>query len=200
MMNDERMIRAFIGVVTLAVFLCPPQVTAAGPEGKLTFFKTWDQAIEITAKKLTIRSIPDGVELIYEGNSKAKSGEMTLTSDRLTAILERKKVKPGQGKRPDKGVEEWQDTGEPRSLVATGNVKYTQKDLEATCGKAVFDKAEGTITLTEGPPRVRFRGNEAKAEKIVIYPDENRVEAVGKDENGVRAIIHPDKGKKEKEK
>ena len=87
-----------------------------------------------------------------------------------------------------------------KSITALGNVKITQNDRMALAGKAVFDNAKRTITLTEGPPRLWQGPDVLAAQTIIIYLDENRSELLGGDESLITAIINPPKPKKEKEK
>jgi lipopolysaccharide export system protein LptA len=89
-----------------------------------------------------------------------------------------------------------------KSITATGNVKIAQEERMAVAGKALFDNAKRTITLTEGPKL--WQGPDMlMAHTIIVYLDENRVELHskdGKDDDGIRMRINPGKQKKDKEK
>lgn len=72
----------------------------------------------------------------------------------------------------------------------------------AVAGKALFDNAKRTITLTEGP-RLWQGPDMLVAHTIIVYLDENRAELRsndGKDGDEIRMRINPGKQKKDKEK
>ena len=78
------------------------------------------------------------------------------------------------------------------------NVKIIQNERMAVAGKALYDNAKRTITLTEGP-RLWQGADVMVAKSIIIYLDENRVDSQG-GENPITFRINPDQQKKEKEK
>jgi lipopolysaccharide export system protein LptA len=79
-----------------------------------------------------------------------------------------------------------------------GNVKIANTKLTATAGKGVFDSSKRTVTLTEGPPKLRQGPHTLTAPTITISLDENRAELLGEDKNGLKGILNPEKQEKEK--
>ncbi len=78
-------------------------------------------------------------------------------------------------------------------------MKIVQNERMAVAGKALYDNAKRTITLTEGPRL--WQGTDVMvANTIIIYLDENRVDSQGGEENPIRFKINPEQQKKEKEK
>lgn len=151
-----------------------------------------DQPIDINAKKVVARKTSSGQEITFEGSVKAKQGNVILTCDRLVVIYEKKKDGSEPQDRSKKNPKELKEASVFKSATASGNVKVVQNEKVALAGKAVFDSARKTITLTENP-KVWVGPDSMTASAIVIYVDEDRVEMV----NG-GGTINP--GKKEKEK
>jgi lipopolysaccharide export system protein LptA len=103
---------------------------------------------------------------------------MTLNCDRLVLLFDEHKIsgKKASGEELPKNL----DTAQKfKSVTATGTVKVMQQDLKAVAGRAVFDGRTRTITLTENP-RVWEGPRRMAADTFIIYPDENRAEALGK--------------------
>jgi lipopolysaccharide export system protein LptA len=106
------------------------------------------------------------------------------------------KAEPGQGKA--EAPRSWKMSA--RSVhTASGNVKIVQNERMAVAGKALYDNAKRTITLTEGP-RLWQGADVMVAKTIIVYLDENRVDSQGGDENPIKFKINPEQQKKEKEK
>lgn len=63
-----------------------------------------------------------------------------------------------------------------RSLLATGNVRITQGDREAACGRAEVKPEEDKIVLSEGPV-VAFHGDDARlaGKRITMFRGDRRV-------------------------
>lgn len=109
--------------------------------------------------------------LVYYGGVKVSQADMTLTSDRLTVTLDLK------------------DGGRPREIVAEGEVRIVHGERIATGGRAVFDHAKQTITLSEAAV-LRDGPNEVAGERVVVYLEEQRSVVEGGGER-VRATLFP---------
>ena len=130
--------------------------------------------IDITAKRATVKPCPDGKEIIFEGKVKAKQGDIELVCDRLIILHEEKKGGTAPGSQNKSLPKDWQTSGTVKTVTALGNVKITLKDRVATAGKAIYDHAKRTLTLTEGPPRFWQEGGWGMAKVITAYLDEDR--------------------------
>jgi len=109
--------------------------------------------------------------LTYRGSVEVKQGDVVLRSDllRLTLDLE--------------------DLGHPREVVAEGNVRISKGERVATGGRAVFDQAAQTITLSDAA-MLRDGPNEVSGERVVVYLEEQRSVVEGGDTR-VRAKLFP---------
>ena len=67
----------------------------------------------------------------------------------------------------------------------------------AVAGKAMYDNAKRTITLTEGPPRLWQGPDVVVADTIVIYLDENRHELL---QGGTKTESKPHKSQRQDRK
>lgn len=157
-----------------------------------------DQPIDIASKKSTARNTGGGKEVTFDGNVRVKQGDLTLTCDKLIIVYDENKSSANEG--PAKRLpKDLQTISGIRSITATGNVKIAQDERMAVAGKALFDNAKRTITLTEGP-KLWQGPDQLVAHTIVVYLDENRSELIGKDNDEIRVHINPGKQKKDKEK
>ena len=132
--------------------------------------KNSQDQIDITAKKVTVKPCPDGKETIFEGKVTAKQGDVTLLCDRLIILHEEKKGSTAPESQNKRLPKDWQTSSAIKTVTALGNVKITQKDLMATAGKALYDHAKRTVTLTEGPPRFWQGRDSGMAEAVIMYP------------------------------
>ncbi|MBI5250762.1 MAG: hypothetical protein HY912_14825 [Desulfomonile tiedjei] len=145
-----------------------------------------DQPIDINAKKVTAKKTQNGQEITFEGNVTAKQGNVTLTCDRLIVLYDQKKKNGSEPQdRPKKNPKDLQGSSVFKSAIASGNVKVVQNELMAVAGKALFESAKKTITLSESP-KIWMGPDWMVAHTIVIYIDENRAEM----DNG-RGSINP---------
>jgi lipopolysaccharide export system protein LptA len=60
-----------------------------------------------------------------------------------------------------------------KEVVAEGNVKIDSGDRHATGGRAVFDDAKRTVTLSE-EARLSDGPNQVAGDRVVVYIDEQR--------------------------
>jgi lipopolysaccharide export system protein LptA len=108
--------------------------------------------------------------LTYRGKVSVSQADMTLHSDALTVTLER------EGQRP-------------KEVVAEGGVLMTKGTRKASGGRAVFDDAKRTVTLSD-QARLQDGPNEVAGERVVVYLDEQRSVVEGGPER-VRAVLVP---------
>lgn len=182
-------------VVIAAVLALVASHTAAQSPSLKTAGVGSDEPASLTSMKAVTRNLPNGTEFTFEGNVKLKQGTVTLNCDKLVALYDEKLAKPlnPNGKNPRDA-----HTMEAiRSMIASGNVKIEQSDRVATAGKAVLDNIKRTITLTEGPPRLKGGPNSGVADTIIFYIDENRFELRGGNGSPIRFEFNPGKIKKD---
>jgi lipopolysaccharide export system protein LptA len=174
-------------------------LTAAGASNQpFPLGKGSDQPMDVTSKKFTARNIPDGKEATFEGNVKVNQGDVTLSCDQLVLVYDEKVgASTGEG-RSKKLAKKLENVSQIKSITASGNVKIVQNERMAVAGKALYDNAKRTITLTEGP-RLWQGADVMVANTIIIYLDENRVDSLG-GENPIKFKINPEQQRKEKEK
>ncbi|HMK34453.1 MAG TPA: LptA/OstA family protein [Desulfomonilaceae bacterium] len=189
--------RAVSGVAGFVLILLTVAAAAATNAESLSLGKGASQ-LEISSKKLTVKTLSAGVwELTFDGTVTAKQGDMTLSCDRMVVLYEEGKATAVKNE-PEAQKKPKDLASSIKSAVALGNVKVVKNELTATAGKASFDNAKRTVTLTEGPPRVRQGPHVLAAPMIVIYLDESRAELLGVgDKNGVTGILNPAQHKKE---
>jgi len=191
-------------LILIAAFICAVVLISAGgfcQNDYLALSPSSDQPINITSKRFSAKNIPGGKEVTFEGSVKVQQSDLVLTCDRLVIMYDDKMAGTGQNNSPKKqATKELQTSSGIKSITALGYVNITQNDRMAVEGKAVFDNAKRTITLTEGPPRLWQGPDVLAAQTIIIYLDENRSELLGGDESLITAVINPPKPKKDKEK
>ncbi len=185
------------GLVVFLVLGCVLMAAGANNE-YLSLGKGSDQPIDITSTKFTARNIPNGKEATFEGNVKVNQGDVTLSCDQLVLVYDEKVgASTGEG-RSKKLAKKLENVSQIKSITASGNVKIVQNERMAVAGKALYDNAKRTITLTEGP-RLWQGADVMVANTIIIYLDENRVDSLG-GENPIKFKINPEQQRKEKEK
>lgn len=124
--------------------------------------------MEVDQKKNTIT---------YKGRVVTIQSEMTMRSDRLTAVYdpEMKQIK---------------------QIIAEGKVNAVQGNRMATGDRAIFDEKAKTVTLT-GNPVMRQGNSQVTGSRIIYYIDQDRAVAEGKDSVRVQVTIFPDELRKE---
>ena len=115
--------------------------------------------------------------LTYRGTVTVVQGDMTLRSDTLRVTLDMD--------HPDK----------PHEVIAEGKVRIDKGERRATGGRAVFDNAARTVTLSD-QARLQDGPNEVAGERVVVYLDEQRSVVEG-GQDRVRAVLYPSEGKGE---
>jgi lipopolysaccharide export system protein LptA len=109
--------------------------------------------------------------LTYRGNVVVTQADMTLRADTLRVTL----VKDG----PQRAKE----------VVAEGNVRVDSGARHASGGRAVFDDATRTVTLSDDA-RLSDGPNEVAGDRVVVFIDEQRSVVEGGPER-VRAVLYP---------
>jgi len=109
--------------------------------------------------------------LTYRGGVTVTQEDMTLRSQTLRVTLD-----------PDR-------MERPREVVAEGAVQIDKGARRATGGRAVFDNAARTVTLTE-EARLQDGPNEVTGERVVVYLNEQRSVVEG-GQDRVRAVLYP---------
>jgi lipopolysaccharide export system protein LptA len=182
------------GLVVFLVLGCILTTARAGNE-YLSLGKGSGQPMDVTSKSATARLVTDGKEVTFQGNVKVKQGDVTLTCDRLVVVYDEKAGAGTGAGRAKKIAKNLDNVGQIKSITASGNVKIVQNERMAVAGKALYDNAKRTITLTEGP-RLWQGADVLLGNTIIIYIDENRTDVDG----DIKLKINPEQQKKEKEK
>ncbi len=188
---------AYVTVLTVLCAMWAGPVLGQGDF--LSFGPGSDQPINITSKKFEARNITGGKEIVFAGNVNVTQGDLTLTADKLMIVYDDEKGKSGAEPPAKRLPKNLQSISGIRSIIASGKVKIAQNERMATAGKAEYDNAKRTITLTEGPPRLWQGPDQMMAHTIIIYLDENRSELRSGDGAVIRAQINPTKPKREKQ-
>ncbi|MGO9118229.1 MAG: LptA/OstA family protein [Desulfomonilaceae bacterium] len=167
-------IKISIVVLILALALLPQ--VANTENGQVISGKSSEGTVDVASKKVIIRPCSEGRETIFEGDVKAKQRDITLFCDRLIIISNENKGSTAPESRTKKLSKDLQISSEVKTITALGNVKITQKDRTVTAGKAIYDHAKRTVTLSEGPPRFWQGRDSGMADAVIMYLDENRFE------------------------
>lgn len=109
--------------------------------------------------------------LTYRGNVVVTQADMTLRSHSLRVVL------PREGEQ------------RPKEVVAEGDVRIDAGTRHASGGRAVFDDAKRTVTLSD-QARLSDGPNEVAGERVVVFIDEQRSVVEGGPER-VRAVLYP---------
>lgn len=115
--------------------------------------------------------------LTYRGSVTVTQADMTLRSDTLRVNLDMD--------HPDK----------PREVIAEGKVRIDKGARRATGGRAVFDNAARTVTLSD-QAHLQDGPNEVAGERVVVYLDEQRSVVEG-GQDRVRAVLYPSEAKQD---
>jgi len=129
-----------------------------------------DQPISIRADELEAISTEGERHLIFTTNVYVEQADIRIQSDRLEAFY------PKGENQPDR-------------LIAMGQVRMTQNDIEALCDKATYERiaqillCEGNAELRDGPNRVTG--------SVIEFDLENEVVKV---KGGASVLIYPESG------
>jgi lipopolysaccharide export system protein LptA len=195
--RSVRSIVPIVGAAVLGSFLTARGVGAQSASASTRAAERSDRAGEhpddllgsfsLTSRKGPVTIKSDKLEfdyktrvLTYRGTVVVTQEDITLTSDLLRVTLDPKASES------------------VREIVAEGAVHITKGDREASGGRAVFDQAARTVTLTD-KATLRDGQNEVAGALVRIYLDEQRSEVDG-GEDRVRAKLYPNSTRKDGEK
>jgi lipopolysaccharide export system protein LptA len=139
-------------------------------------------AFSLTSKKEPIRITADRLEfdykvrqVVFRDEVEVVQGDVHLQSDVLTV--------------------NYAQVGDKQQLelaTADGHVVITQGTKKATGRHAVFDQKTRTVVLT-GDAVLEEGSNQVSGDKIVVYPDDSRMEVLGQNRR-VKVILFPGQG------
>jgi lipopolysaccharide export system protein LptA len=84
------------------------------------------------------------------------------------------------------------DKQDLKTVTADGHVTITQGPKKATGNHAVFDQTSRTMVMT-GDAVLEEGSNQVAGDRIVVYPDESRMEILGENRR-VKVILFPGQG------
>lgn len=172
----------------------------APAKGDFIFMEvTPGQSIKSHAKKMVSEPTSDGARQFKLSESvKVTRGSGVLTCDRLVLVVDESKKSRNPSRKKGSRSKTARDISAVRSAEAKGNVKAVWGEFTATCDKLLFTRKDCKVILEGGPPRLWQGSNVIRAEKIVLYPCEERYELEGGDISGIEATITPGTSGKEK--
>ncbi len=139
-------------------------------------------AFSITSKKEPIQITSQKLDFdyknrrtVFRGGVEVVQGEVHLQSDVLTV-----------------DYSQVADKQELKSVNADGHVTITQGPKKATGNHAVFEQASRSMVLT-GDAVLEEGSNQVAGDKIVVYPDESRMEVLGENRR-VKVVLFPGQG------
>jgi lipopolysaccharide export system protein LptA len=157
------------------------------------------QPIKLRAKKTVSEKMPDGARRFkLSNNVKVTQGEGVLTCDQLILIVDETQRAGKSSRKKGAGSRSAGDISMVRLAECLGNVKAVWGEFTATADSLKFNRKDCKVILEGGPPRLWQGSNVIRAEKIILYPCEERYELEGGEMNGIEATITPGTGGKEK--
>ncbi len=168
-------ILALVGIIAI----CAP---AFGAQPVTPIKKKPQQPIHIEADKMVSRQKEDAV--VFSGNVRATQGELILNADTMTVFHN----KENAGKTENTGGQ-----GKIKKMIATGNVKLTNKGWVAT-GDQVEFYSQSRKVLLKGNTRVWQGNNIITGETIELDLDADTTIIEPDTEKGgrVKAFFYPD--------
>ena len=176
-----------VGTVLVASLLCSPPAVGAqaadastgvpagrvesGPEGLLSSFSVAAERGPVTIEAEEMEFDYRALLLTYRGSVTVTQDDLTLRSNVLSVRVDPEKV------------------DRLKEIVAEGDVRIEQGDRRATGGRAIFDEAARTVTLSDHAV-LREGQNEVSGSRVVVYLDEERSVVEGGQER-VRAVLYP---------
>jgi lipopolysaccharide export system protein LptA len=151
---------------------------AKGDSASLPSFGTFSitskkEPIQITSEKLDFDY--KNRRTVFHGTVEVVQGEVHLQSDVLTV-----------------DYSQVGDKQELKTVTADGHVTITQGPKKATGNHAVFDQGSRTMVMT-GDALLEEGSNQVAGDKIVVYPDESRMEVLGENRR-VKVVLFPGQG------
>ncbi|HBG45476.1 MAG TPA: lipopolysaccharide transport periplasmic protein LptA [Deltaproteobacteria bacterium] len=148
-----------------AAFLIPASVDAA----KAGSEDTPRKPVTVTSDMMEANTGENKV--VFKGNVEAVE-DFTLCSDELNIIYDENK--------------------DVSRIEATGNVRIFQDQKTSTSGRAVYNRKDRVIVLTESP-QVKQCSDIVKGERITVYLDKDNALVESGDGGRVKAVIMPNK-------
>ena len=147
------------------------------------------EPMEITSSRM--EAFNEKQLVVFSGNAVVKQGNSVLKSDQLFLYYK---------KEPDKkyqtGAVEKDRMGDLDRIEAKGNVSLTQGERIATGDDAIYLRESNKITLTGNAVLIEGK-NSIKGDRVIIFLNENRGIVESNSQKQVKAIIYPQRKKKE---
>lgn len=129
----------------------------------------------ITSETMTVQG--KSKQTIFEGTVVFKKGNFVMRSDHMVVTFKQAAQDGSQGK-------EGGTSGQVDHIEANGKVVIEKSDGKATCGRALYDKDEEKLVLTESP--VAWQGGtKVEGSQMTMFLKENRSVVEG----GSRVVI-----------
>jgi lipopolysaccharide export system protein LptA len=128
------------------------------------------EPIQITSEKLDFDY--KNRHTVFRGDVEVVQGEVHLNSDTLTV-----------------DYEQVGDKQQLRQVTADGHVTIVQGPKKAKGNHAVFDQSKRTVVLT-GDAVLEEGTNQVNGDKIVVHPDDSRMEVIGENRR-VKVVLFP---------
>jgi lipopolysaccharide export system protein LptA len=135
-------------------------------------FTSKKEPIEINSQKLDFDYKKR--RTVFRGDVEVVQGDVHLRTDTMTV-----------------DYDQVGDKQQLKEVTADGNVSIVQGAKKATGSHAVFDQAKRTVILT-GNAVLEEGTNQVNGDKIVVYPDDSRMEVIGQNRR-VKVILFPGK-------
>jgi lipopolysaccharide export system protein LptA len=174
----------FVAALALAAAAAAAEPTGSrpGPTGPGDQLDGLLGGFAINGQRGPVRIDADTMEFDYKTRILTYRGAVTVTQEDMTLHSNTLRV-----------TLDPEHADKPREVVAEGKVQIDKGARRATGGRAVFDNAARTVTLSEDA-RLHDGPNEVAGERVVVYLDEQRSVVEGGQER-VRAVLYPsDKG------
>lgn len=124
----------------------------------------------------------------FQGNVVATQEGSVLTSERLKITYGNRPDTPDTPKKKD----DQSPVGAIETIVASGNVKITMDDKTAWSDVATFNRADNTIILTGGNPKVVSGKSTVSGEKIIMNRTSGQVSVFRGKGQQVEAFFYQD--------
>jgi len=165
----------------IVCFAFPLRVFAAGE--KRDFHLDQGGPIRIVSDRL--EAFQDEKKVIFSGHAIATHGERVIKADIISLFYHKEAA---QGKPSGSGT--LYASGDLERIVATGNVRITERDRVVTGNEAVFLQDAQKIIMT-GNAVLQEGKNIIRGERVLVYLEENRGVVESEGSKRVTAIFYP---------
>jgi lipopolysaccharide export system protein LptA len=169
------------GVLGIALAVASSSWAAGAPKAESPAVPGFGD-FSLTSKKEPIEITSDRLDFdyksrrtVFRGNVEVIQGDVHLQSDTLTV-----------------DYSQVGDKQEIQAVNADGHVTITQGPKKASGMHAAFDQARRTVVLT-GNAVLEEGSNQVNGDKIVVHPDESRMEVIGENRR-VKVVLFPGQG------